>query len=115
MQRGKSKYDYISYKWEFPGGKVEGGEAYEVCLARELNEELGIEIVISKLKYFMLVEHTYQDFAFEVHCYLYKLDSREYVRRVHIDHRWLNIEKLLELNWALADVPVVEKLIKEHL
>ena len=33
MQRPKSKYEYISYKFEFPGGKVEENESNEEGLS----------------------------------------------------------------------------------
>lgn len=45
--------------WEFPGGKVEEGEAVQVALARELHEELGI--VVTAARPLITVHHDYPD------------------------------------------------------
>jgi 8-oxo-dGTP diphosphatase len=45
--------------WEFPGGKVEEGEAVDVALARELNEELGI--VVTAARPLIKIKHDYPD------------------------------------------------------
>ena len=45
--------------WEFPGGKVETGETVRQALDRELEEELGIEVVTASP--LMTVNHNYND------------------------------------------------------
>lgn len=45
--------------WEFPGGKVEAGESLEVALARELLEELGIDI--GRTTPLLQIRHDYAD------------------------------------------------------
>ena len=46
VQRNKNKH--LGLKWEFPGGKVDKNESFESALKREIQEELNIEINITK-------------------------------------------------------------------
>jgi 8-oxo-dGTP diphosphatase len=105
-ERGESKYDYISFKWEFPGGKVEEGETDEETLRRELMEELEIEVDV--IKPFYQVEHTYPDFHLSMPVYLCKLKSKDMKLMVHKSIKWLKPNEMMSLDWAAADIPVAQ-------
>jgi 8-oxo-dGTP diphosphatase len=108
-KRNYSKYDYISYKWEFPGGKKEENESHQEALVREIREELDVEIKV--IEHFLTILHEYPDFEIEMICYLCKQISGEIYLREHTDFMWLEINELNKLDWAEADIPIVNKLI----
>lgn len=112
VQRNKGKYDYISYKYEFPGGKLEEGENEEDALKREISEELNLEIDVAEK--FLVVTHEYLDFDLTMHSYLCKANTEKLVLKEHIDAKWLYKNELIELDWAAADLPIVSKLINTN-
>jgi len=110
VQRPRHTKEYKSFKWEFPGGKVEVGESREEALVREIREELAVDIEVSE--FLMTVEHTYPDFHLTMHVFKCALQSGEIVLNEHVDMKWLSIEELGSLDWAAADVPVVKSLMQ---
>jgi len=110
VQRGASKFDYISEKWEFPGGKIESNETAEEALEREIHEELSLKI--SNVRFFTSVIHQYPDFKIKLDFFNCNVAHRELVLTEHIDFKWLSPKHLGTLDWAAADIPAVEKLDK---
>lgn len=111
VQRGPSKYAYVSHKYEFPGGKVEVGETKEQAIIREIKEELHIDII--NPQFYLTVEHTYPDFAIVMHSFLCVTETQQLTLTEHIDAKWLKNSELELLDWAEADVPIVKKLIQK--
>jgi 8-oxo-dGTP diphosphatase len=109
VQRKKNKLHYISEKFEFPGGKIEPGESKEEALHRELLEELNLSMKIKS--FFMTVAHEYPDFELIMHTYICEVESKELKLNEHIDKKWLKVNELDQLDWAGADIPIVEKLV----
>lgn len=109
VQRAENKLEYISEKFEFPGGKIEEGETKMEALRRELIEELNITPKINDL--FLTVVHQYPDFELTMHCFKCDVDSKGIKLNEHISHKWLTKEQLNQLDWAAADIPIAKKLI----
>lgn len=109
VQRGSNKLEYISEKFEFPGGKIEEGETLEMTIIREIQEELNMNIV--PIEQLPTVEHTYQDFHLTMHVFRCKCESRSLDLTEHISFVWLRKEELRSLDWAAADIPIVENIL----
>tara|TARA_R110002051_G_scaffold298997_1_gene366054 strand:+ start:1441 stop:1836 length:396 start_codon:yes stop_codon:yes gene_type:complete len=109
VQRPKNKLSYISKKFEFPGGKIEEGETKEQALHRELFEELNISTKIKS--FFITVVHDYPDFELTMHTFICEVNSKDLTLNEHIDQKWLTLKELDVLDWAAADLPIVQKLI----
>jgi 8-oxo-dGTP diphosphatase len=109
VQRKESELPYISKKYEFPGGKIEHGETIENALIREIKEELDMVIFIKEA--YMTVEHRYPDFYLIMHTFICEVKSQELKLKEHISHKWLSIDEIENLDWAAADIPIVNRLI----
>ncbi len=94
-------------KWEFPGGKTRPGEGYEECILREIDEELGMEIVIcGELS---VVEHDYGDRQIRLIPFICHTLSDEPLLHEHDSYRWMAPDRLTTLDLSAADIPVAEQ------
>lgn len=110
VQRG---YGSMQGLWEFPGGKVERGETPEQACARELSEELRIQV--TDLQDFYTVEYDYDDFHLSMSCFFCRIDpegaNTEPQRSDRqLDLRWVDRGTLESLDWMPADIGLVRAL-----
>ena len=100
--------------WEFPGGKLAGGETPEQCLIRELREELGVDTEASCLAPLTFASHDYEGFHLLMPLYVCRVWRGEPMSREGQSLRWLRPNALRELAMPAADrplIPVLEELL----
>ena len=108
-QRG---YGEFKDGWDFPGGKVEQGEAPENAIVREIKEEL--DTVIEVKEYFDTVEYDYPNFHLSMKCYICTVVSGKLELLEHEAAQWLDKDSLDSVAWLPADLGLVDKL-KDYL
>ena len=108
MQRGDNKYEYISRKFEFPGGKIEVGESNEEALKREIQEELNIEINIYK----KITEEAYKDEKIDIilHYYLCSQKNGTITLSEHENLAWVAKKDFEKYDFAEGDGNILSSL-----
>lgn len=104
----------MGMKWEFPGGKVEPGESPEQALARELNEELGIQATIGPE--LTAIRHNYRNGG-SIHIQFFTVESfsGELKNIVFHDMQWSTLDRLPEFDFLAADLTLIRELAEGKL
>lgn len=93
--------------WEFPGGKVEAGETPEQALARELREELSIEVCETCLAPFTFASHGYERFHLLMPLFLCRRWEGDLHPREGQEIKWVRPNVLADYPMPPADLPLI--------
>jgi mutator protein MutT len=98
--------------WEFPGGKVEQGESDEQALVREIREELGVQIEVGD--YLATSVNKAGDLDIELVAFRANIAEGQVTRSSdHDEFKWAYKERMVLLDWAPADVPILVNVIDQ--
>lgn len=96
--------------WEFPGGKIEAGEAPKAALVRELKEELGIDVRPGALYELSVASHEYPEF----HLLMTLFSCRDWQGQPEPQEgqafRWVRPRDMRALAMPPADAPLIDLL-----
>lgn len=106
----RKKGKHLEFKWEYPGGKLENNEEENDALKRELKEEFSIEATIGR--YLTESFYEYGSVNINLKAYLVESFSGDFKLVDHDKIEWIKIEEIKKYDFAPADIPINDYLIK---
>tara|TARA_B100001057_G_scaffold425817_2_gene449517 strand:- start:1580 stop:1972 length:393 start_codon:yes stop_codon:yes gene_type:complete len=106
----RKKGKHLESCWEYPGGKTEKNEEEKKALKRELKEEFNIEASIDK--YLTESFHEYENVNINLKAYLVRDFLGDFKLSDHDKIEWIKIEEIKKYDFAPADIPINDYLIK---
>jgi len=100
--------DMLGGLWEFPGGKREDGETLPECLAREMREELDVQVEVSEL--LTVVKHAYTHFRITLHAFRCRVVKGTPRCLDCAAFRWVSLPELDALPMSVADRKIAQVL-----
>ncbi len=94
--------------WEFPGGKLEKEETLEQCLIREIQEELGVTVIIKAP--FGSYRHAYTHFRVTLYAYLCEIENQSPQALAAQQIRWVRLDQLDEYPMGKIDRQIAANL-----
>ena len=101
-------------RWEFPGGKIEEGEDFEIAIKREMKEEFGVDVKVGRQITCGQFEHR------GVKCFLYVFEvtfahdglKQRFVLSEHTDYKWVLPQEIEKLDFVDSDMAVYPEIKK---
>lgn len=104
----RAEHQHQGGKWEFPGGKVEQYETAQQALKRELQEEIGIDVITAEP--LLVIEHNYSDKAVKLDVWLVTAFSGKAQSLEGLENQWVPLDRLAQYDFPTANLAIIDAL-----
>ena len=93
-------------KWEFPGGKIENGEAPELAIKREMQEEFGVNVSVGEKIGTASFIHSGKNCTVDAYVVQFEQDgmSKPFILTEHTEYKWVNPLDIAKLDFVDSDL-----------
>ncbi len=106
----RSASDAFGGLWEFPGGKCRPGETPQICLTRELLEELQVQVQPGEA--LPSIEHDYPDLSVRLFPFLCEAIEGQPQALASQQLRWVSPAALRDHSFPAANAELIERVIR---